>query len=297
MRRIPNFTALRAFEAAARLESFALAAHELHLTPSAISHQIRELESHFARPLFIRRHRRVEATPEGRRLFESLARVFDALEASCAEVTLAPSAQVLALHCAPSLAVKWLGPRLPQFMQAHPHITIRLSSGAEPIDLTRVREVDVAISYGAAHEAPGIQVTALGPERIGPLCAPHLLRAGVAPRTQLSELPLIDSQLSRVTWPAWFALNQLKLPTRPRVSFDRAALSISAAADGMGVALESSRLAEREIARGQLVEIGADVFAPLTRATHFYAQRSNENGLDKIVAFRTWLLAQASVSC
>ena len=307
MRRIPNFTALRAFEAAARLESFALAAHELHLTPSAISHQIRELESHFARPLFIRRNRRVEATPEGRRLFESLARVFDALEASCAEVTLAPNEQVLAVHCAPSLAVKWLGPRLPNFMQAHPQITIRLSSGAEPIDLTRVREVDVAISYGAAREAPGIEVTALGLERIGPLCAPALLRGGVGESASagaanevgvarlLCGLPLIDSQLSRVGWPAWFESHQLQLPTRPRVSFDRAALSISAAADGMGVALESSRLAEREIARGELVELGSDELAPLLRETHFYSQRSNETALDKVVAFRTWLLDQAGV--
>ena len=295
MRRLPNFAALRAFEAAARLESFALAAHELHLTPSAISHQIRELESHFARPLFVRRHRRVEATPEGRRLFESLARVFDALEASCSEVTLAPSEQVLALHCAPSLAVKWLGPRLPHFMQAHPLITIRLSSGAEPVDLTRVREVDVAISYGAAREAAGVQVTALGLERIGPLCSPALLRAGVTPQALLCELPLIDSQLSRVSWAAWFERHRLKLPARPRVSFDRAALSISAAVDGMGVALESSRLAEREIARGELVEVGNDEFAPLLRETHFYSQRSNEIALDKVVAFRTWLFEQAGV--
>ena len=141
---------LRAFEAAARLQSFSLAAHELHLTPSAISHQVRELEDVFGRPLFVRSHRRVEVTPEGRRLFESLTRVLDALEACCAEVNLAPTGQVLSVYCAPSFAVKWLGPRLPAFMKEHPGITIRLSSGAEPMDLTQAREVDVAISYGHA---------------------------------------------------------------------------------------------------------------------------------------------------
>src|SRR5262245_57158106 len=130
MRKIPNFVLLRAFEAAARLQSFSLAAHELHLTPSAISHQVRELEECFGRALFLRSHRRVDLTPEGRRLFESLTRVLDALEACCAEVNLAPSGQVLSVYCAPSFAVKWLGPRLPAFTKDHPGITIRLSSGA-----------------------------------------------------------------------------------------------------------------------------------------------------------------------
>lgn len=91
MRKIPNFVLLRAFEAAARLESFTLAAHELHLTPSAISHQIRELEENFGTSLFRRSHRRVEPTPEGHRLLQSLTRIMDALEACCAEVSLAPS--------------------------------------------------------------------------------------------------------------------------------------------------------------------------------------------------------------
>ena len=119
MRRVPNFVLLRAFEAAARLESFTLAARELCLTQSAISHQVKELEEYFGRRLFDRRTRRVELTPEGKRLQESLSRVFDVIEAACNEVALAPQSQVLAVYCAPSFAVKWLGPRLPQFMQTH----------------------------------------------------------------------------------------------------------------------------------------------------------------------------------
>ena len=90
----------------------------------------------------------------------------------------------------------------------------------------------------------------------------------------ITELPLIDSQLSQVTWAAWFVLNDLILPTRARASFDRAALSLSAAVDGMGVALESTRLAERELARGDLVELGASVFRRLERETHFLAIRA-----------------------
>ena len=295
MRKIPNFFALRAFEAAARHESFALGADELSLTPSAISHQVRELESYFGGPLFVRGHRRVETTAEGKRLLESLTRIFDALEASCQEVGLAAVAQVLTVHCAPSLAVKWLGPRLPQFMQAHPNITIRLTSGAEPIDLARVREVDVAISYGAARQSPGVVVVPLGLERIVPLCSPALLDPTIAPAVQITRLALIDSQLSRVSWPDWFALNRLTARAVARTSFDRAALAISAAVDGMGVALESVRLAEREIMRGELVEIGPDAFAPLARETHFLSYRAKQTDVAKVARFNDWLLGQAEL--
>ncbi|NNM65207.1 MAG: LysR family transcriptional regulator [Burkholderiales bacterium] len=295
MRRIPNFVLLRAFEAAARLESFTLAAHELHLTPSAISHQVRELEDYFARPLFVRKNRRVEPTPEGRRLFHSLARILDAMEAACGEVTLAPHEQVLALHCAPSFAVKWLGPRLPEFLRTHPNVTVRLSTGAEPIDLTRVRDVDVVISYGFAQERSGLDVRALGAESIVPLCSPRLLEHDMPDEERLASLCLIESQLSQVTWRDWFLLNELHQPPRPRLSFDRAALAISAAVDAMGITLESARLAEKEMTRGELVLLGGGRFKAISRATHFFSQRSNERHIEKVRAFRQWLFSTLGI--
>ena len=292
MRRIPNFVLLRAFEAAARLQSFTRAAQELHLTPSAISHQVKELEQVFARPLFVRRHRQVEPTPAGQRLQRDLTQVLDALEACCHDIALRPEEEVLMVHCAPSLAVKWLGPRLPDFMRTHPDITIRLSTGAEPVDLAIARDVDATISYGSALERPGVEVTALGRESIVPLCAPALREARVPVREQIARMTLIESQLSPVTWPEWFALNGLSPPPRPRLSFDRAALAISAAADGMGVALESTRLAERELARGELVELGANAFKRLTRENHFFCVRASERQASKVQAFRGWLQGQ-----
>lgn len=292
MRKIPNFVLLRAFEAAARLQSFSLAAHELHLTPSAISHQVRELEAFFGRALFVRSHRRVDLTPEGRRLAESLGRVLDALESACGEVRLAPSGQVLAVYCAPSFAVKWLGPRLPGFMAAHPGITIRMSSGAEPMDLTIAREVDVAISYGRAVQRPGLEVVSLGQEDIVPLCAPRLKPRGGSWKALMASATLIDSQLSDITWRDWFALNGLAMPANPHQSFDRGALSISAAVDGMGIALETTRFAERELARGDLVEVGRSVFQRIRREVHFLSVRSNERNVEKISRFRQWLLGQ-----
>ncbi|OZI31853.1 LysR family transcriptional regulator [Bordetella genomosp. 10] len=294
MRRLPNFVLLRAFEAAARLESFTLAAQELHLTPSAISHQIKELEAHFGLALFLRRNRRVELTPAATRLLDSLTRVFNALEAACAEVTLSPSQEVLAVHCSPSLAVKWLGPKLSDFTHACPGVTIRLTTGSEALDLNQIHEVDATISYGRALERPGVDVVSLGEEPTVPLCAPELLAGAVDIRRLLRESVLIDSPLSPLKWRDWFEANKLPLPERPRPSFDRAAMAISAAADGMGVVLESTRLAARELRRGELVEIRDASLVRFRRHTHFLSCRKNELGQKKVAAFRAWLLEKAA---
>ncbi len=292
MRKLPSLNRLRAFEAAARLESFTLAARELHLTASAISHQIKDLEQEFGRPLFVRQSRSVKPTLEGQRLHQSLVRIFDALEAACAEVAQPVLEQVLAVHCAPTLAVKWLAPRLATLIARHPDLKIRLTTGAEPVDLTQSREVDLAIGYGFVHDRPGVTVIPLGDERIVPLVSPRLIEGAGDIACLLQSLPLIESQLNPVSWQHWFVQNRLPIPPRPGLSFDRAALAISAAADGMGVALESTRLAERELDRGELVILGEAVFDPICRPTHFLCLRDNERNVEKIRTFVDWLLSE-----
>jgi DNA-binding transcriptional LysR family regulator len=296
MRKMPNYVLLRAFEAAARLESFTLAAKELHLTQSAISHQIKELEDYFGKPLFLRKNRKVEPTAEGRRLLDSLSRIFDVIEAACNEVTLAPSSQVLALHCSPSFAAKWLSPRLPEFIKDNPDITIRLTSGAEPIDLLRNQEIDIAISYQFRHEGPGITSLSLGEEKIVPLCAPGLIDTGISVEELMSKLTLIESSLNHHTWESWFEINHLKNPSTRKMSFDRAALSVSAAVDGIGAVLESVRFAERELSRGELIELGQGIFLPTFDKTHFLSFKSNVKNSPKIKLFKEWLCAKAGVA-
>ena len=293
---MPNYVLLRAFEAAARLESFTLAAKELHLTQSAISHQIKELEEYFGKPLFFRKNRKVEPTSEGRRLLESLSRIFDVIEAACNEVTLAPNSQVLALHCSPSFAAKWLSPRLPEFIKANPDITIRMTSGAEPIDLLRNQEIDVAISYQFTPTGPGITSVSLGEEKIIPMCSPDLMDPKVPVKELMSKLTLIESSLNLHTWERWFEINHLKNPSTRKMSFDRAALSISAAVDGIGAVLESVRFAERELSRGELVEIGQQIFLPTTDRTHFLSYRSNTKNSQKIKLFNEWIFSKAGVT-
>ena len=171
MRRLPPLPALRAFEAAARLGSFAAAAAELSLTPSAISHQVRGLEAWFERPLFVRDGRRVALTEEGRRLLGQLTQAFDLIHESCSALRPAAQRRELAVHCAPSFASKWLSPRIARFMQANPGITLRLTSGAEPPDLRQSTGIQVAITYGTPAAQQAVEMESLGLELIAPMCA------------------------------------------------------------------------------------------------------------------------------
>ena len=218
------------------------------------------------------------------------------IEAACNEVTLAPSSQVLALHCSPSFAAKWLSPRLPEFIKDNPDITIRLTSGAEPIDLLRNQEIDIAISYQFSHEGPGITSLSLGEEKIVPLCAPELIDAGIPVEELMSKLTLIESSLNHHTWEKWFEIHHLKNPSTRKMSFDRAALSVSAAVDGIGAVLESVRFAERELSRGELVELGQGIFLPTIDRTHFLSFKSNTKNSPKIKLFKEWLCAKAGVA-
>ena len=293
MRKLPGFQSLRAFEAAARLQSFALAAAELHQTPSAVSHQIRGLESYFDQQLFVRRNRSVELSAEGARLLTTLSSAFDMIETACRELTPAVLEQSLSVHCTPSFASKWLGPRLALFMHEHPAVTIRMSSSADPVDLLKAKELDVAIAYGAVRRQPGVTIEALGAERIAPLASPKLIDGAHFGKEDIARLTLIESKLNPLRWSDWFAQNGLNMPSRPQSSFDRAALAISAAVDGLGVALESVRFAERELASGALMIVGEDLFAPIERETHFFCYRVADRASPKIKQFHDWILRES----
>lgn len=300
MRRLPSFPALRAFEAAARLGSFVRASEELHLTASAISHQVRTLERHFGRPLFVEGQRTKVLTDDGARLAGGLARAFDAIEGACAEVTPRASASTLTVHCSPSFAAKWLGPRLGRFMERHPSVSIRLSSGAGTYDLLRNEATDAAIVYGAAPSGSGLAVDPLGEEEVAALCAPALAGpfadgAAGAGRRALLGLPLIESSVSPIRWSDWFEANGLgRHPPTPATGFDRGALVVSAAVQGMGVALESERFVEAEIAAGQLVRLGDGRFRALRRVMHHLVCRAGPQVPHRVRVFRSWLLEEVA---
>ena len=296
MRRLPSFHALRAFEAAARLGSFVRASEELHLTASAISHQVRALEEHFGRKLFDAGSRAKVLTDDGARLSAGLAHAFDAIETACAEVTPTARASTLTVHCAPSFAAKWLGPRLAGFIAQHPDIAIRLSTGAGSYDLLKQQTMDVTIVCGDVQVGAGILAEMLGEESIAAVCAPALAAGlGQDLRQAMKAVPLIESSVSPVRWPDWFAANGMgrRAPT-PATSFDRGALVVSAAAQGLGVALETERFLEAELEAGQLVMLGD--FRPIRRVLHRLLTRTGAHVPHRVRAFRSWLLREAGVT-
>jgi DNA-binding transcriptional LysR family regulator len=160
----------------------------------------------------------------------------------------------------------------------------------------RNQEIDIAISYQSTREGPVITSLSLGEEKIAPLCSPELIDQKMPVEELMSKLTLIESSLNHHTWEQWFEINQLKNPSSRKMSFDRAALSVSAAVDGIGAVLESVRFAERELSRGELVELGKGIFLPTTDRTHFLSYRSNAKNSQKIKLFREWICIKAGVT-
>jgi LysR family glycine cleavage system transcriptional activator len=291
MRRLPSFSALRGFEAAARLGSFSLACKELHLTPSAISHEVRSLEDYFGRPLFIRRNRCNQLTQEGRRLLVGLSPAFDAIEVACAELTPGPKRKTLAVHCSPSFASQWLGPSLPDFVKRNPSVAIRLTSSAEPANLFGSEGIDAVISYGSAMDSPGLVSESLGAEEVVAVCSPDIAaRFDPSDPLSLAALPLIESTVSPVRWSDWFVANGMAgSPLKAGIAFDRGALAIAAARQGMGVTLEARRFAREDLATGKLVLLGGTPFMSIMRELHFLAYRAGPKNAAIITPFRDWL--------
>lgn len=289
-------SALRAFEAAARTGSFRAAASDLGLTPSAVSHAVRGLEDSLGAALFLREGRSMRLTADGETLVQHVDRAFGELRLGIGAVS-ARGPQLLRLHSAPTFAANWLAPRLRRMLRDCAGLEVRISAG---VDYTRfiADEFDADIVYGLPpidfYGGPaqrGVVVLPLGTETITPLCAPELAADVRAPRDLLRHT-LIESDNKRVRWPAWFAANGLVAPEPRGPRFDRSFLSLSAAADGLGVALESLLLAERELAAGRLVRPLDGACEDVTYTGHWLVFPRGKQHLRPLVAFRSWITAE-----
>lgn len=240
---------LRSFEAAARTRSFTLAAGELFLTPSAVSHSIRKLESQLGTSLFVRKGRSLLLTQDGEALMLYVGRGFDDLRRGVEAIS-GSSPGRLRIHCAPSFANQWLVPRLPSFMAQHPGIDLHLSSDTDYLRFqSNEFDADIVYDYQAAS---GLVALPLGEEVISPMCSPSLARRIREPE-DLLKLPLMDNFNRQVLWSQWFSLNGMTPPPIRGLSFDRNFLCVRATVDSLGVALESNLLVQSEIADGRLV--------------------------------------------
>src|ERR1700712_1271678 len=256
LRRVP-LSSLRVFEAAGRSGSFVQASLELGISSSAVSHSIRKLEDAVEMLLFKRTTREVNLTAKGRLLMEHVQRGLDEMQRGFA-LARTDEPPPLRLHTAPSFGMQWLMPRLSRFVQAYPVIDLRFSASTDYAQFEN-DDFDLDVVYGEPRSSLNEKVP-LAVEHLTPLCSPQLARSIHSPQ-DLYEHRLIQCDVQMLQWKGWFEANHLMPPHHYALRFDRSNMAIAAAVNGMGVVLESTLLAQRELETGTLV-------APLRSVTH-----------------------------
>jgi len=300
MKQIPPLNSLRVFEAAARHLSFTKAAEELHVTPGAVSQQIKALEDFLQMPVFRRQKRALLLTDEAQASLPVLREGFDKLAEAGKILTARADTGRLAVSVAPSLASKWLVPRLDNFQQDHRDIDVWVSADMDVVDFA-VNDVDLAIRYGAGRY-DGLVVEHLMEEKIVPVCSPALL-LGEHPIKKPEDLihhTLLhdgspDKDESCPTWPMWLkAAGVCHKAGQRGPKFNQSSLVIEAAVTGKGVALAKAALALADLEAARLV-IPFDMTTP-TEFSYYIVHPPSKSSSPAVKAFKTWLKEEAASS-
>lgn len=290
--RLPSLNGLRAFEAAARHLSFTLAASELNVTQTAISHQIRRLEEELGIRLFIRQNRALALTPEARDYLPGVRAAFNDLRLATDRLLRKDDDRVLTVSTLASLAAKWLLPRLTDFQEQHPGIDVRITTSTSLVDFQR-DNVDAAIRYGRG-QWPGLRADWLMADELFPVCSPSLLR-GDKPLRQPEDLrgyPLLHtSNANSDDWRLWLTAAGLPsdIARQPGITFDMIFMTIQAAIDGIGVAMGRTSYVQDDIAKGRLV-VPFKIALPADAGFYLVAPEGRREA-PKLAAFRQWLVA------
>ncbi len=291
-RRLPPLNALKAFEAAARHESFTRAAEELCVTQGAVSHQVKALEAELGMKLFNRERQRLAITDAGRAYLVVVRDAFDRIASGTERLLQRQSGGALTVSTSPNFAAKWLVHRMGRFAEAHPEIDLRVSASLQHVDFAR-EDIDLAIRHGDG-TAPGLHVTRLCVEQLFPVCSPKLLggRGPLRTPAELGRFQLLHVN-DRQGWSQWldFAGVTGVDPSRGPV-LNQASMAIDAAVDGQGVALARTALAAWDLIGGRLVRPFA-MAMPVAFAYWIVCPRATAK-LPKIAAFSDWLLAEAA---
>jgi LysR family glycine cleavage system transcriptional activator len=300
MRRLPPLNALRAFEAAARHQSFREAAAELHVTPAAVSHQIKALEDHLGIALFRRLNREVQLTDAGRDCLPGVRAAFDQMAEAMARIGRAEAGGLLTVSAAPSIAAKWLMPRLDRFREAHPDIDIRLDATMTLTDFIR-DDVHLALRYGRGHY-PGLYSELLLRNEIFPVCAPSLTRGPKALKqpADLKHHVLLHEDSASIDpshpdWPVWLrAAGVFDVDGKRGLRFTQSAMLVDAAVAGRGVALGRSVIVADDLAAGRLTRpFGKNVKVDFA---FYFVCPPTALGLPKIKAFHDWIMMEAKAA-
>jgi LysR family glycine cleavage system transcriptional activator len=291
-RNLPPLNALRAFEASARLSSVQQAAHELNVTPSAVSQQVQNLERWVGFPLLERRARQLQPTAQGRAYLVTISAAFDQIAAATAELSAGRMQRSICITCTPGFAVQWLVPRLQHFQDQHPEVDVRIDASTRMLDL-RVEDVDLAVRHGTGRYAGLVSEKLLDDDLI-PVASPRLLagRGRVRKPADLVQHRLLHIE-TRDDWRLWFAAQGMDIDWRRGPLLVDTAIGVQAAIAGKGIILIRRSLAADELASGRLV---APLTQGLSKGTAYYLVYPPENMSQPAVrSFRAWLLEAADM--
>jgi LysR family transcriptional regulator, glycine cleavage system transcriptional activator len=285
-RRLPPLSALRPFEAAARLESFSRAADELHLTHGAVSHQVRALEDHLGTPLFARQGKRVVLTPAGRTFAERVRGALDEL-ARAADAVRTRHENRLSVSVLPSFASRWLMPRLIGFMDKHPSIEVNVNASTALVNFG-AEDVDVAIRFGNG-PWPALVCEHFLDDEYFPVASPRMNR-GKLPRTPADLLKpgVRIIREDRDYWPIWFRAANVPFEDRIRGPlFNDSTYSLQAASRGEGVALARRSIVGEDLERGTLKRLFT--LAVPSRERYWFVSPKETANAANVLAFRDWV--------
>jgi len=292
---LPSLKALRAFEAAARHLNASRAAEELAVTQPAVTQQVKALEAFLGTRLLRRQGQGLTLTPTGRAFAERLHGAFAEITAATAEVLRRErGGGPLTVSMLPTLAQRWLIPRLGSFQEAHPEIEVRFSATARVVDLRR-EDVDLAIRFGDG-AWPGCESTFLMANDVLPVLSPKLLESqhiksveDLARHTWLQ----VDAEPRDTDWRDWLAAAGVEgMEPQGRVAFESSSQALAAATAGLGVALAQRPFVIDDVAAGRLVVPLDEV---LTSEQAYYMVTAQERaGGHRVSAFREWLLGEAT---
>ena len=254
-RSLPPLNSLRAYECAARHMSFSLASRELNVTPAAVSHQVKVLESHLGLPLFTRLTRKLRLTEAGERLLPEISEAFARIRTAVSTIDPVITNDRLTLRLGPSLAARWLSPRLHLFWQQFPAIDLCLYHSNSPVNFDR-EDIDLAITYGSGIWT-GVIASRLLDIDYFPVCSPKLLgteSASATPGLLLNQTLLHDAHYDG--WEAWLRQsNMSQINARRGIIIDDTNVLIQAALDGQGIALCSTLFVQEYLDAGRLVRL------------------------------------------
>ena len=297
--RLPHLNGLRAFDAVARHMSYTKAAEELGVTPAAVSQQVKMLEDYLGLELFRRAKRAIFLTDAAQLMLPEVREGFELVASGLSRARAQRVRRYLVVSVTPSVAAKWLMPRLERFAAQQPEIDIRLDTTTRVIEFSR-EDVDVAVRYGPGNW-PGLEVVKLMNEEVFPICSPKLRRGEHALRSpgDLRHHTLIhdDSMPSHSDFPKWAfwlkAAGVSGIDATRGLHVNASLLAIQAAIDGQGVALGRSVLVHADLAARRLVK-PFDLTFPL-RFGYYIVHPRKPRAAPAIQAFKRWLLSEAGL--